>query len=99
LEFPAKGYPGVPGGPDPWEHADAYPDLQSAGTGGSGASVDAGQRQIPQFFGRRVTQERLRHALIELFADAALPFRLVDRPSKCSAPVSASLATCSRSRA
>ncbi|CAI5952422.1 unnamed protein product [Closterium sp. NIES-65] len=93
LEFPWGGY-GVSGDgppvPNPhggaWEHAAAWPNIPAAaaaagsgaGGGGSGSRSGVGMHA---FMSPRVSLDELRSALVELFADADLPFRLVDRAS------------------
>ncbi|CAI5994390.1 unnamed protein product [Closterium sp. NIES-64] len=91
LEFPWGGY-GVSGDgptvPNPhggaWEHAAAWPNIPAAaaaggsGAGGGGSGSHSGV-DMRAFMTPRVSQDELRSALVELFVDADLPFRLIDR--------------------
>ncbi|CAI5978780.1 unnamed protein product [Closterium sp. NIES-65] len=91
LEFPWGGY-GVLGDgptvPNPhggaWEHAAAWPNIPGAaaaggsGAGGGGSGSHSGV-DMRAFMTPRVSQDELCSALVELFVDADLPFRLIDR--------------------
>ncbi|CAI5999200.1 unnamed protein product [Closterium sp. NIES-65] len=90
-QFPWGGY-GVSGDgptvPNPhggaWEHAAAWPNIPAAaaaggsGAGGGGSGSHSGV-DMRAFMTPRVSQDELRSALVELFVDADLPFRLIDR--------------------
>ncbi|CAI7757422.1 unnamed protein product [Closterium sp. NIES-53] len=93
LQFPLGGYgrdgkgPVVPDGDGAWEHAASWPNIPATamvGTAeGVGGGGDGGIRaaSMSAYITPRVQEDELRSALVELFADADLPFRLVDRPS------------------
>ncbi|CAI5970721.1 unnamed protein product [Closterium sp. NIES-64] len=83
LTFPDGGW-----GPDvpdqtawPWEHAATWPrivqTLDSAVTGGSEAGGNR-QMSMAAFVTPRVHGQQLREGLVQLFAAADLPFRLVE---------------------
>ncbi|CAI5479374.1 unnamed protein product [Closterium sp. Yama58-4] len=92
LEFPWGGY-GMSGDrlpvPDTHcgasEHAAVWPNIPAAADAGSGAvGVASGGRSgagMHAYMSPRVSLDELCSALVELFADADLPFRLVDRAS------------------
>ncbi|CAI7898259.1 unnamed protein product [Closterium sp. NIES-54] len=63
---------------------------QEGDVGGGGGDGGIRAASMSAYITPRVQEDELRSALVELFADADLPFRLVDRPSVsvCSAAVS-----------